>query len=342
VNNLLLLFCIEYYPCFMSRSLIKEEKYRVRQAVEDCGKSVQKLQTSEELHQFAMRWNWDDSPKPLFWVVRQPYCDQGTALLLYWRASPEWYCQFENRDDVADTESEQSIMVFDLITEIEKHYLSGDYTNRNISFDPNNDEGQSYVKDYEGASKLRNLPKEMMQASPGVKVERQDLYDIIIRLPTDIEQKKIEKCISNGLNVLKGIFGSINDESDVQSIVFAIRFAVDAFRLTHGYSPKITEDEPLLDLGWLWADQLCRAYEWKWMAWDVEGKARLGVFSPDQIYISFPPNLVNYHLDVTRQKNKISDLFISLGKIERTQQFSEAYGSGWLTLNPYSVLFTKK
>jgi hypothetical protein len=325
----------------MSRLLTKIEKRRVRQALENCGKSVKKLQTSEELHQFALNWNWDDNAKPLKWVVQQPYCDEGTALLLYWRAAPEWYCQFADRSEVIDTESEHSIIVFDLISIIEKRYLTGTYTERNISFDPYNDNGQNFVEDYLHASKLRKLPKEMLQPSPGIKAERQDLYNIVVRLPTDKEKKKIEKRVANGLSILKNTYSSISEDSDTQSIIFGIRFAVDTFRISIQSSSEVVKNEPLLDLGWLWADQLCRAYQWKWMAWDSGDRASLGVFSPDELYASFPPNIVNYHLGVSRQKNRISDLFISLGKIEKTQQFSEAYGSGWLMLNSYSDAYKR-
>ncbi len=42
----------------------------------------------EDWHQVAWNWNWDAGEDSLRWIARQPNCDRGTALLLYWYGCP--------------------------------------------------------------------------------------------------------------------------------------------------------------------------------------------------------------------------------------------------------------
>src|SRR5262249_23001942 len=51
-------------------------------------------------HQVANGWNWDGGVAPLAWMIRQPQCDRGTALLIYWHGGPGWFKQYAGRDEV--------------------------------------------------------------------------------------------------------------------------------------------------------------------------------------------------------------------------------------------------
>jgi len=54
----------------------------------------------EEWHQVACNWNWDDGADELRWIIQQPTCDRGTALLVYWHGGPRYYAQYATRDEV--------------------------------------------------------------------------------------------------------------------------------------------------------------------------------------------------------------------------------------------------
>src|SRR5690349_14309970 len=67
-------------------------------------KLFRQITSPEELHQLAWNYNWDDGIEIPFWVIRQSFCDRGTALLLYWRASPRWFYQYSSRNEVKSYE----------------------------------------------------------------------------------------------------------------------------------------------------------------------------------------------------------------------------------------------
>src|SRR5712691_6236599 len=46
--------------------------------------------TPDEWHQVAWNWNWDSGVEALQWIIRQPMCDRGTALLVYWMGGPRY------------------------------------------------------------------------------------------------------------------------------------------------------------------------------------------------------------------------------------------------------------
>lgn len=94
----------------------------------------------EELHLFAKLCNWDGSIKDLQSVIRHPLCDQGTALLVYWRGQPGYYFQYADRSAVPEHERE----VFDLLREIEQRVTRGAYPAALQPFDPADDEGRDH------------------------------------------------------------------------------------------------------------------------------------------------------------------------------------------------------
>ncbi len=62
--------------------------------------------TPDEWHQVAWKWNWDSGVEALQWIIRQPTCDRGTALLVYWTGGPRCLAQYTERTEVRDSELE--------------------------------------------------------------------------------------------------------------------------------------------------------------------------------------------------------------------------------------------
>ncbi len=86
-------------------------------------------------------------------VIAHPLGDLGTALLIYWRATPRWYLQYNDRSEVPDHERDS----FDLIAEIEQKVKDGGFRTRSQPFDPRNDLGTDCTTSYEDI--LENLRK---------------------------------------------------------------------------------------------------------------------------------------------------------------------------------------
>jgi hypothetical protein len=294
--------------------LTKVQKQRVQQALED-DDAIQKLKSAKELHQFILHYNWDDGLEPMLWTIQQPYCDKGTALLIYWLANPE------NQDEI--------------IQEIEDRYTSNYYSQQNFYFNPKDDEGEDHTQRL--SEEIRKLvPPMMFELTPGIVVEIEDLYEIIVRDITPPEYQLIQKHVSMGLGLLYKRDKQLNETSSPEAIVNAIKEVVDEYRSTNSFDSNISADDPLLNLGWVWVQQLCRAYGWNWIVEDSEYKQRFGAVSPHLTYITFPPYLVKFHLEVQLTPNKINEVFNQLDQAEeRKPVLSEAYMNGWLYLNPY-------
>jgi hypothetical protein len=135
--------------------------------------------TPEMWHQVAWNWNWDNGTDPLTWIIRQSTCASGTALLIYWYGGPRWYTQYETRDAIDAYQR----TTYDLLQEIEQHYVSGRYTNQSIAFDPTNDEGIDWTKEYADELLRQPIPEMMFAATSGQPVERVWLEE---GLPQDV------------------------------------------------------------------------------------------------------------------------------------------------------------
>lgn len=126
------------------------------------------LQNPLELHAVASNWNWDDGCELLTWIVCNPICEKGTALLLYWRAGPRWFYQFSNRDEI----SKYELPIYDLIKEIETRYISGFYKESTIAFDPKNDEETDWTIAYSKINPKQEIPALMKIPISGILIDR--------------------------------------------------------------------------------------------------------------------------------------------------------------------------
>ena len=87
-----------------------------------------------EYHLIAGNYNWDDGAEVLTWIIESPLCDKGTALMIFWRAQPDFYTQFLSVEE-ADYEAE----VYQLVRAIMSKWEAGFYQTSHIAYDPTAD-----------------------------------------------------------------------------------------------------------------------------------------------------------------------------------------------------------
>jgi hypothetical protein len=98
------------------------------------------LQSAEELHAFAVQFNWDAGVEQLSWVINNPMCELGTAILIYWRATPLYYYEkYESREQMATNkptyyEDADWFGAYDLIKVIEKKFDENFFKTNSINY----------------------------------------------------------------------------------------------------------------------------------------------------------------------------------------------------------------
>jgi len=134
--------------------------------------SLLKQSSPDVSHQVAMGWNWDGGVAPLAWIIRQPQCDSGTALLIYWHGGPGWDKQFSGRNEVPAHRLE----VFDLLEEIEGRLVSGFYARQEVAFNPRSDDGYDWTTRYADTPAKRKIPDQLYESTPGHRLLRACVY----------------------------------------------------------------------------------------------------------------------------------------------------------------------
>ncbi|MCE9647411.1 MAG: DUF4274 domain-containing protein [Chloroflexi bacterium] len=124
------------------------------------------IKTSRQLHEYMSKYNWDFGTEIPYWAIRNPLCDRGTALMIYWMAGAGYFCRYKSRDDIPSYKTER----YDLILEIEGNYLSNFYTKNDIKFDPVSDlekdsKGRNWVDEYSDMPQLRQIPAQMLESN---------------------------------------------------------------------------------------------------------------------------------------------------------------------------------
>lgn len=122
------------------------------------------ISSPEELFLFASESHPAQTPREWRRVLDHPLCDQGAALLIFWRNSPvymygeapaggwEW-CQ-EN---------------YDLVREIAERYVAGGYPFAMVRFDPAAFKNFSFLDGHK-PELLARVPADMLRPSPGQPV----------------------------------------------------------------------------------------------------------------------------------------------------------------------------
>ncbi|MEL6297756.1 MAG: DUF4274 domain-containing protein [Pseudomonadota bacterium] len=83
-----------------------------------------------ELHVFVDTFNWDQGTDDLAAILQNPVCEAATALMIYWRASPEFYL---DHPPAADEPIPEELA---LIRSIEHRYANGAFQRGICSYDP--------------------------------------------------------------------------------------------------------------------------------------------------------------------------------------------------------------
>jgi hypothetical protein len=95
-----------------------------------------KITSSEELHYIADRHNWDNGITVLKWIVVNELCSEATALMIFWRAQPFDYVEYNYN---ARKIKSGNIDIFNLIKTIIENYKNGFYKKTSIKYNPKND-----------------------------------------------------------------------------------------------------------------------------------------------------------------------------------------------------------
>ncbi|MBM7846332.1 DUF4274 domain-containing protein [Herpetosiphon giganteus] len=311
----------------MAPQLTKSEAYAVLQVLE-FDADYRQLTKPLQWHQMMLQWNWDGNLEPIWWIIQQPNCDFGTALLIFWRANAGYYYQYPNREALIADRGNPAI--YDLLKQIELNYLNGFYQNQAFGYDPTNEDGDDFTQDYV-EQRQQAIPEGMVRPSPGPIIKYQALMQSTIRPLTSQEAKRVAKKLSQAWQILTAFNPQFTPQSASPVIVQAIAECVEQFRQSLSITQKISHRQPILALGWLWAEQLCQAYAWTWACRSSRITRSIGVISPDKDFMHFPPNLISYLVKVRREQNQIYPLFERLATIEATSDFRDAYSSGWLS-----------
>ena len=126
---------------------------------------LQQLESSVELHEFMLHYNWDDGIEKPHAVVNNENCDRGTALMIYWLLGPRYLYHYENRKKI---NAHYEIEHLNLLEEVERKYLSEFYRNKTILFNPRYDsvnDGYDHTQTYDDLLLMREIPAEMFEPS---------------------------------------------------------------------------------------------------------------------------------------------------------------------------------
>ncbi|MCC3158732.1 DUF4274 domain-containing protein [Hymenobacter sp. 15J16-1T3B] len=128
----------------------------------------QQLHSAAELHYLADTYNWDDGVSVLDWIISSPRCDYGTALLIFWRAQPDFYTQFESEQEAADEED-----IFRLLRTVIRNWETGFYQHHRIGYDPVAEE----LLDFERPDAKWAIPIAFRLGNPGQAVVAQQALE---------------------------------------------------------------------------------------------------------------------------------------------------------------------
>ncbi|MBB6370540.1 DUF4274 domain-containing protein [Chryseobacterium shigense] len=118
-----------------------------------------KTLNSTELHYLADIYNWDDGVEVLFWIINSGKCDKGTALMIFWRAVPDYYFE-KNEDELEIYEKE----VYQLLNKIVEAFKSNKFRRSGLKYNPADD----FDTDSEEILTW-NIPNEMTKKTKGFK-----------------------------------------------------------------------------------------------------------------------------------------------------------------------------
>lgn len=150
---------------FLELSFVEREPSR---------QAFEKIETPAQLHYLADMYNWDDGTEVLDWIISSPACDKGTALLLFWRAEPDYYTRF-NDESEADIHKE----TFSLLRKIVTKWQTGFFKKERFSYNPM---AEGYDVEYRYPNEKWAIPHEMKQPTSGsIVIGVDDVQAVLVK-----------------------------------------------------------------------------------------------------------------------------------------------------------------
>lgn len=135
--------------------------------------ALERIESSQELHQFAGNFNADGGIDVLRKIINHPLCDKGTALMVYCMGRPGYYYRQLERKKFLKPDQQEA---FTLLKEIEEKYTSNVFAGSTIKFDPHNARGQDLLKEDSANPGNKMVPGVMKIATDGDTVELLEIY----------------------------------------------------------------------------------------------------------------------------------------------------------------------
>ncbi|MBL7717372.1 MAG: DUF4274 domain-containing protein [Flavipsychrobacter sp.] len=117
-----------------------------------------------ELHFIADNYNWDDGVELLDWIINSPLCDKATAMMLFWRAQPDYYTEYATKEE-ANYDGDIWMLLQRIIQNVEK----GFYTHQQLEYDSRKDPAAEKI-DMDNPNSKWKIPDYMKVALKGTNV----------------------------------------------------------------------------------------------------------------------------------------------------------------------------
>ena len=119
------------------------------------------VEKHREIHCFTCHYNADQGLKPLIRMMKNPACDAGTALRLFWLYDPFFYSEYRTISECPDEEMQDAMR---LLRTIKLRFKKNDFQSKKIYFDP-----EPWIPADDVDLEVLQLPETMLQAVPGTK-----------------------------------------------------------------------------------------------------------------------------------------------------------------------------
>ncbi|MEM9415631.1 MAG: DUF4274 domain-containing protein [Planctomycetota bacterium] len=136
-----------------------------RQSDENLAHLLSKCESALELHEMVLEISkgdcWEDAGRVL---LNHPFCDYATWLAAFWRLAPSWFEQFVDESELMQHGYHDKR--WDFIRKAEAWLCSSDRSSAQLHFDPTNDDGIDWTREYsdryhpEGFYKIPDILKQ--------------------------------------------------------------------------------------------------------------------------------------------------------------------------------------
>ena len=131
--------------------------------IEPDRKKFEQLRNPAELHYLAYIYNWDDGVTVLEWILDSPLCTRSTANLLFWRAAPDYYLEFDINDENSCPSYNRA--GFHVIQKVLEKYKNNSFSKSQIKFDP-----ESVIEEIINDNKKWEIPSGVYDKISGVEI----------------------------------------------------------------------------------------------------------------------------------------------------------------------------